>query len=119
MVTGRVGHTWGRALFYGKGGLAFGEVRVETSQNAGAAVPPSGTPVNGETKWLTGWTVGGGMEFALSDRWSARAEYMHYDLGSANFNIDNGFVADAATRGETVRLGASYHFHRPEPVPLK
>jgi opacity protein-like surface antigen len=59
------------------------------------------------------------MEFALSDRWSARAEYMHYDLGSANFNIDNGFVADAATRGETVRLGASYHFHRPEPVPLK
>ena len=31
-LTGRVGHTWGRALFYVKGGLAAGEVTVQTSQ---------------------------------------------------------------------------------------
>ncbi len=59
------------------------------------------------------------MEFAFSDKWSARAEYMHYDLGSGNFAIDNGLVADASIRGDTVRLGVSYHFHRAEPAPLK
>src|SRR5262249_43563586 len=84
LLTGRLGHTWGRALFYAKGGLAVGEVRAQTSQNEGFGVFPSFTPVNGDTKWATGWTVGGGMEFALTDRWSAKAEYMHYDLGKEN-----------------------------------
>jgi hypothetical protein len=44
---------------------------------------------------------------------------MHYDLGSAKFAIDNGFVADAEVRGDTVRVGVNYHFHRAEPGPLK
>jgi opacity protein-like surface antigen len=119
-ITGRVGHTWGRALFYVKGGVAFGETTVQTRENTGLAVPPSGTALNGETKWLTGWTAGLGMEFAISDHWSGRAEYMHYDLGSASYNIDNFFVADAETQGNTVRIGLNYHFHRvAEPRPFK
>jgi opacity protein-like surface antigen len=119
-LTGRIGHTWGRALFYAKGGVAFGEVTVQTSENTGAPQPPSGTPVNGETKWLTGWTIGGGMEFALTDRWSAKAEYMYYDLGRERFNIDNGLVADAEVDGSTVRIGVNLHLHPVQrEVPLK
>ena len=75
-LTGRVGHTWGRALFYVKGGLAAGEATVQTSQNQNVPTPPSNTAVNGESQWLLGWTVGAGMEFALTDRWSAKAEYI-------------------------------------------
>jgi len=119
-LTARAGVTWGRALFYAKGGVAFGDVTAQTSQNTGAAVPPSGTPVNGESKWLTGWTIGGGMEFALTDRWSAKAEYMYYDLGDERFQIDNGLVVNTSTQGNTVRIGVNYHLHRePEPRPLK
>ena len=110
-LTARLGYTWGRALFYVKGGLATGEVRVETKNNLGLPVPPSGTPVNGETNWQTGWTVGGGMEFALTDRWSAKAEYLHYDLGSDSFAVDSGLVAKANTDGNIARIGVNLHFN--------
>ena len=73
-------------------------------------MPPSNTPVNGESNWQLGWTVGGGMEFALTDRWSAKAEYMYYDLGQESYRIDNNLIADADTQGSTVRIGVNYHF---------
>ena len=83
-------------------------------------VPATFPFTNGQTKWLTGWTVGGGMEFALTDRWSAKAEYMHFDLDSKKFAIDNGLVADAGAKGDSVRIGINYHFSAPrEPERLK
>ena len=109
-LTGRVGHTWGRALLYVKGGLAAGEATVQTSQNQNVPTPPSNTAVNGESQWLFGWTIGAGMEFALTDRWSAKAEYMYYDLGQDRYRIDNGLTAESDTRGNTVRIGVNYHF---------
>jgi opacity protein-like surface antigen len=119
-VTGRAGVTWERALFYVKGGFAGGDVRVETKFNLGGPIPPSGTPTNGTTSWESGWTAGGGMEFALSQQWSARAEYMHYDLGSDRYTVDNGLLVDAKTKGDTVRVGVNFHLHSVrEPEPLK
>ena len=51
------------------------------------------------------------MEFALTDRWSAKAEYMYYDLGKGSFRT---FVGDPGTnvdtQGSTVRIGVNYHF---------
>jgi outer membrane immunogenic protein len=35
----------------------------------------------------TGWTAGGGVQYALGERWSANVEYLYYDLGS--FLVDN------------------------------
>src|SRR5262245_44175485 len=108
-VTARVGYSFGRALFYAKGGWAGGEVIATGTLNTVPAVP-----VSVETKWQNGWTLGGGMEFALTDRWSAKAEYMHYDLGKERFVITTGGVlseaVDIDTRGDTVRIGVNYHF---------
>ena len=119
-LTGRLGYAAGRALFYVKGGLAAGDVTVQTSQNQGLPVPPTNKAVNGESDWLYGWTVGGGMEFALTDRWSAKAEYMHYDLGSDHFRVDSGLVAKAETEGNIVRIGLNLHFNPVQrEVPLK
>ena len=115
-VTARVGHTWGRSLFYVKGGMAAGEVTVQTSTNTQlhplifTGTPLLVPPVNGETKWQLGWTVGAGMEFALTNHWSAKAEYMYYDLGKDNYRIDQPLVADADVQGSTVRIGVNYHF---------
>lgn len=109
-LSARLGFVWGRALLYAKGGVANGEIRVETSNNRLLPVSPSNTPVNGETKRQTGWTVGAGMEFALNNNWTAKAEYMHYDLGSDNYRVDGTLVATAKTAGDIVRVGVNYHF---------
>ena len=114
MLTGRLGVTWGRALFYAKAGLAAGEVTAGTKLN-----PPTNpfgplffAPTAATSNWQVGWTIGGGMEFALTDRWSAKAEYMHYELGSDTFTT---FVSDPGTRvdtrGDTVRVGVNLHFN--------
>jgi opacity protein-like surface antigen len=112
-VAGRLGITWGRALFYGKAGWAANDMKFAV------AVNPSGATAS-EGKWLNGWTAGGGVEFALTDRWSAKAEYMHYDLGSENFVIF-GVPADVDARGDTVRVGLNLHLHpvQREEAPLK
>ena len=122
-VTGRVGVTAGRGLFYVKGGLAMGEVGAGTFLKAFPAPPAGAIPVT-STNWQTGWTAGAGMEFAIADRWSAKGELLYYDLGKDTFRTyifpgDTGLV-DAETSGRVVRVGVNYHFHRqPNPQPLK
>jgi opacity protein-like surface antigen len=119
-VTGRLGYTWGRALFYGKGGWAGADVTVQTKRNDLSPIPPSGTPVNGTSEWVSGWTIGGGVEFALTDRWSAKAEYMHYDFGKDRYTVDFGLPVDATTRADVARIGLNLHFNPVQrELPLK
>jgi opacity protein-like surface antigen len=122
LLSARLGIAWGRTLFYAKGGLAVGEVDASASNNG---APGSGGVLMDTAKWSVGWGLGGGMEFALTQRWSAKAEYMHYDLGSEKFEVigpTSGTPATfvkADTAGDTVRVGINYHFQSEAPVPLK
>src|SRR5262249_30645847 len=109
-LTARLGYTSGRALYYAKGGWAFADVTAATSLNAPALSPPFAHGLS-STHIMNGWTVGGGAEFALTDKWSAKAEYMHYDLGSDRFLVsDFPTTIDAVAHGDTVRVGVNYHF---------
>jgi outer membrane immunogenic protein len=66
-VRGRLGYAYDRFLFYGTGGIAFGDLK-----NAGAST----------TK--VGWTLGAGIEAAITSNVTGRLEYRHTDLGSAS-----------------------------------
>jgi outer membrane immunogenic protein len=105
-------------LFYAKAGLAVGQVSASGFDN-GTSNGGLGTET---TKWSTGWAAGAGMEFALSQRWSAKAEYIYYDLGSERYQVSR-FVppefVKAETKGDSVRIGVNYHFHSMDPAPLK
>ena len=77
-MRGRVGYSFDRVMPYVTGGLAVGDI------HAAAPGLPGGTNTN------AGWTVGGGVEFALPGNWSAKAEYLHVDLGNFNCGTNCG-----------------------------
>jgi opacity protein-like surface antigen len=111
-LTGRFGYTWGRALFYAKGGWEYGEVTAGTSLNfvdPALGFPPAPGAIK-STNWENGWTAGVGMEYALTDRWSAKAEYMHYEFPQYAFTVAQNATANATTAGNIVRIGVNYHF---------
>jgi len=99
-VRGRAGYAFGGVLPYVTGGLAVGNIE------ASAPGLPGGTNTN------TGWTVGGGVEFALPGNWSAKAEYLHVDLGDFNCGANCGGAPDenVSLRENVFRAGVNYHF---------
>ncbi|APG24343.1 outer membrane protein [Syntrophotalea acetylenica] len=109
-LRGRLGLAFGRLLIYGTGGLAVGKVDVDTVDTEGAAIPPSGTPKNGEDKWRAGYVVGAGAEYALWKNFSLKVEYQYYDLGKSRHKVDNDLPVYAGARGEFIRGGINYKF---------
>lgn len=117
LVTGRVGLVHNRAVYYVKGGLAFADVTAGFEQNGGGFSVLSALPSDSKTEMQTGWAFGAGMEFALTDTWTVKGEWIHFDLGSETFNTSCGTVVDctmkASTQGDIARIGVNYHFgHR-------
>ena len=73
----RAGVALGPAFIYGTGGAGYGAFKsTQTLTTALASV----TSTTQEQRLA--WVAGGGVELALSDRWSVRAEYLHIDAGS-------------------------------------
>lgn len=110
-ITARIGYRVAdRWLGYVRGGAA---VTHEKSNNAftnadGLAVDPTGFLTR------TGWTVGGGLDWAFAPNWSANLEYNYYDFGSQNLtlnsvtnNVNEGSVKDTI---HAVTTGVNYHF---------
>jgi outer membrane immunogenic protein len=75
-VTPRLGFVNGNSLFYVKGGWATASIKTNSSE--------TGIISLSRTDTLTGWTIGAGLEYALSPNWIAGVEYDYYDLGSKN-----------------------------------
>jgi outer membrane immunogenic protein len=132
-VRGRAGYTYGPALFYVTGGLAYGEVERRGSV-AGSTGSFFGATLNSfagsydVSSTKTGWTVGAGVEAKLAANWSVKLEYLYVDLGN-NSDVFNTVYAPggnavagsvAATRTDTssnreniVRVGLNYGFNGP------
>ncbi len=108
LITGRVGLAHQRALYYVKGGIAIGEVATGYEQNGGGLSAVASVPGDIKTETLTGWTFGAGMEYAVTDKWSVKGEWMHFDLGKENYDLS--FPMQSTTSGDIARIGVSYHF---------
>jgi len=81
-LTGRVGFAagpQGRTLVYVKGGAAWMQERIDLTSNG--LDPKTTTSLDG-LRW--GWTVGAGVEKALTPVWSLRLEYDYANFGNVN-----------------------------------
>ena len=93
-LRGRVGYALGNVMFYGTGGLAFGELRATTFGLS-------------ESHTNAGWTAGVGAEMGFAPNWSAKVEYLYVDLANSNFVITG---ASNGYRFGLIRAGVNYHF---------
>jgi outer membrane immunogenic protein len=95
---GRIGYAWDRLMIYATGGGAFTEVTVGTNfiaTTAGGITFPA--TVVSEGKTLFGWTVGGGLEYAFTNNFSAGVEGRYTWYGTQTYN--GGLVATVFTPG--------------------
>ena len=99
-VRGRLGVAHDRTLFYATAGWAFGNVEVTK------ATAPGNPPFASYDDVRHGWTVGGGIEQAFTDRVTARIEYRYTDLGEGDFrSVSVNSIVESDVTFHAVRAG--------------
>lgn len=118
----------GRFVPYVAGGLAYGRVKSSATADFSGSLTETGMSTLSSSstgsfqidhsKTQTGWTVGAGADYALTNHMSFRAEYLYVDLGkdriyADSFNISDGHVAatvDMKTTAHIMRVAVNYRF---------
>jgi outer membrane immunogenic protein len=130
---------------YATGGLAYGGVTLQSSQDIfdiSQLTNEYGLGNSSTNRLLAGWTAGGGFEWMFLQNWSAKVEYIYYDLGSLQMyggtalqvrnsvppfgqGTPQGTLATAAGQnifsritGNIVRAGVNYHFNFANVAPV-
>jgi outer membrane immunogenic protein len=141
-VRGRLGWLFTPTLLlYGTGGLAYGGVTLNTATqvtnsyyNTSSANFPGAFGGVNYSNTQVGWTAGGGLEWMFWPNWSAKVEYLYYDLGNVTTNGALAQINAAAAgapvwgavgtqtttrfNGNLVRAGLNYHFNWGAPAPV-
>ncbi|WP_363349600.1 outer membrane beta-barrel protein [Methylocystis echinoides] len=104
----RFGYAFGRLLPYITGGLAYGQLHTTGVYSfAGIPFPTS------VSHWQAGWTVGAGLEYAVLNNISVKAEYLYTSL-QGNFGSSFGPQAYRTFVGSgfdthIARIGINYN----------
>jgi outer membrane immunogenic protein len=122
-VRGRVGYAFDRTLVYATGGFAYAGMNY-----TGLYTNRAGTPdfLGNRSRTDTGWTAGGGIEYALptdsllnffrSSAVTVKAEGLYYDLGQHTVplvGVGRGvgaYVSRFQNEGVLGRVGINYKF---------
>ncbi|ATQ70716.1 hypothetical protein Ms3S1_p10580 (plasmid) [Methylosinus sp. 3S-1] len=129
-IRGRLGYLATPTLaIYGTGGLAYGGVisaGIISSQRVNGGALSFNFPAFQDS--LLGWTVGAGVEWALSPDWSVKIDYLRYDLGRATSspyaaqpNRLFQYAMTTSTRfdGNLIHAGVNRHFDLFAPAAVK
>jgi len=113
-LRGRAGVVFGGGGFlYATGGAAFAGIQ-DSATGAGAVVS--------STTNVTGWTVGGGVEFMPWPNWSLKVEYLFVQFPTVadafnTFSPVGTFVGVNTHLSENIiRAGINWHFNWPAPL---
>ena len=117
-------------LAYATGGFAYGQTNLNVSLTSIDTAAVYGSALGG-TSFMSmrdGWAAGGGLEWMFWPGWSAKLDYLYYDLGTVGPGMDGvgnpnpsaalastggwAYLASSSTRfnGHIVRVGVNYHF---------
>ena len=76
-VRGRAGFAFDRALIYGTAGWGMADAERKRLNGSGGS----------DSQTHDGWVYGGGVEWAVTDMVSVRAEYLRYDLDKQEYSL--------------------------------
>ena len=114
-IRGRVGIAVARVLFYATRGAAVAHVDNNYMNTLNGLT-------DGYSHSRVGYTVGGGIEYAISNNWSVRAEYRHSDYGRTRDLLVNstggGVSAHQHDVDNRAQIGFSYKFDFLNPAPV-
>jgi len=108
-LTARLGYAADNVLFYAKGGVALAGDKYDVTGSF------LGTPFSfAGLDNRVGWTVGGGVDWAFSQHWSASIEYDYYGFGRGTVTMSdpvNGFsgAVDVKQTVQVVKVGLNFH----------
>ena len=106
-VRARLGYAGiNRTLFYVTGGLAY--ANLKGSSNFYEPANSGCTASFSQTK--TGWTLGGGVEYALTNHITAKVEGLYADLGNIYASSAHGCTTTFKNSATIVRGGLNYKF---------
>ena len=111
VFAGRLGWAVDRTLFYVKGGGVW-------TRNTNGVVDVTGVSINSTTSHdVWGWAVGAGLEYALTNNWSIKGEYLYLGIDKSFTDVgivNPGGAVDLVTSHNpgvhTAKLGVNYRF---------
>jgi outer membrane immunogenic protein len=114
-VRGRLGYAIDRTLIYATGGWAYENIdQTYNNPNINNYLQQK---ISTER---SGYTIGGGVEYAFAPNWSARLEYRWTDYGKYVSSYDGGLLSIQQHPTDNAIIAAiNYHFAAPAPVLAK
>jgi outer membrane immunogenic protein len=120
----RVGIAFDRLLVYATGGLGYFDTSSRTNvtfaPGGAATVYPGADHFGSVTKGRIGGVIGGGLEYAVWDNWSVKAEYLYASFQSNRYlsplaapaGVAAGYTWDTTVSPsvQMVRVGVNYRF---------
>lgn len=105
-LRGRVGAPVAdNVLLYATGGLAVADIRMERGPDAFGRAPGN------QTNTHVGWTLGAGMEFAITQNILLRGEYLYMDLDEQRYRVSRALPQiDNTYSGHLFRTALNYKF---------
>jgi outer membrane immunogenic protein len=102
-VLARVGWAWDRTLFYVAGGYAGGDVHASSYNDTVNGL------FGGSSGWQSGYAVGGGVEYAVTNNISVKGEYLFSQLEGKTY-YGGPDAVKAGLDISTFKLGVNYKF---------
>ena len=110
VLAARLGLASEKALFYVKGGWAFADVETAAGDLINGSDDIDDTDLTILDDTLSGYAIGGGLEYAVSSNWTVKAEYLYLDFDDETTGNNDGDSFNHENDLHTVKLGVNYKF---------
>lgn len=111
-IRARLGYAFDRVLPYITGGAAYGRLHADQLSMAETLAVQDGVPLStSTTNW--GWTLGAGVEYAMTNNWTLKVEYLYVDLGDLDRSFtwyESNFAGSTHFDIHTLKAGVNYKF---------